>query len=229
MLVYKLQQNLNELKLIDLTDSQNLIETPDFTGVPYLKELILRGCTRLYKIHPSLGNLKQLIQLDLNGCKCLEILPLKINLESLEVLDLSGCSRLKKLPEIVGNMSRLSKLSLHGCNVLSPTRSNKLLSFSLMQRRSPDPMGMLVRILPGLTKLNLSYCNIQAIPDDLGCLSSLEELNLTGNNFVCLPKSINRLSKLKHLLLTGCMDLRLVPELPLNISWISADGCTSLV
>uniref|UniRef100_A0A2N9HD22 ADP-ribosyl cyclase/cyclic ADP-ribose hydrolase n=1 Tax=Fagus sylvatica TaxID=28930 RepID=A0A2N9HD22_FAGSY len=176
--LWKGTKNLNKLKLIDLSDSRNLIETPDFTGVPYLKELILRGCTRLYKIHPSLGNLKQLIQLDLNGCKCLEILPLKINLESLEVLDLSGCSRLKKLPEIVGNMSRLSKLSLRGCNVLSPTRSNKLLSFSLMQRRSPDPMGMLVRILPGLTELDLSYCNIQAIPDVLGCgCTSLETLS----------------------------------------------------
>ena len=96
------------------------------------------------------------------------------------------------------------------------------------RRRSPDPMGMLVRILPGLTKLNLSYCNIQAIPDDLGCLSSLKELNLEGNNFVCLPKSINRLSKLKRLNLTGCMDLRLVPELPLNVSRIRAGGCTSL-
>uniref|UniRef100_A0A2N9ILY7 Uncharacterized protein n=1 Tax=Fagus sylvatica TaxID=28930 RepID=A0A2N9ILY7_FAGSY len=221
---------MKNLRLLKINNPhQTTVEgNQDFTGVPYLKELILRGCTRLYKIHASLGNLKRLIQLDLNGCKCLEILPLKINLESLEVLDLSGCSRLKKLPEIVGNMSRLSKLSLRGCNVLSPTRSNKLLSFSLMQRRSPDPMGMLVRILPGLTKLDLSYCNIQAIPDVLGCLSSLKELDLTGNNFVCLPKSINRLSKLERLLLTGCMDLRLVPELPLNVSWISAHGCTSL-
>ncbi|KAK9994316.1 hypothetical protein SO802_024019 [Lithocarpus litseifolius] len=50
--------SLDELKLIDLSDSQKLIETPDFSGAPNLKHLILRRCTKLYKIHASLGNLK---------------------------------------------------------------------------------------------------------------------------------------------------------------------------
>ncbi|KAK4573028.1 hypothetical protein RGQ29_031125 [Quercus rubra] len=103
---------LNELKLIDLNGSQNLIEIPDLSGVPNLKQLILRCCTRLYKIHASLGDLKQLIRLDLNGCKCLKNLPHKISLEALEYFDLGGCRRLKKFPEIMGNMSSLSELYL---------------------------------------------------------------------------------------------------------------------
>ena len=78
-----------------------------------MKKLILHGCTRLSKIHASLGSLKQLIQLDLNGCKSLKSLPNKINLEALEIFDLGGCSRLKKFPEIVGNMLHLSKLYLN--------------------------------------------------------------------------------------------------------------------
>ena len=85
LLSIDIYQSLDELKLIDLSDSQKLIETPDFSGAPNLKHLILRRCTKLYKIHASLRNLKWLIQLDLNGCKCLEILPPKISLESLEV------------------------------------------------------------------------------------------------------------------------------------------------
>ena len=76
--------------------------------------MILRHCTRLYKIHASLGDLKQLIRLDLNGCKSLVSLPHKISLEALETFDLSGCLRLKKFPEIVGNMPRLSELYLSG-------------------------------------------------------------------------------------------------------------------
>nr|POE74858.1 disease resistance protein rpp5 [Quercus suber] len=90
---------LNELKLIDLSDSQNLIEIPDLSGVPNLKQLILQRCTRLYKIHASLGDLKRLIRLDLNGCKHLKILPHKISWKALETFILSGCSRLKKFPE----------------------------------------------------------------------------------------------------------------------------------
>ena len=86
------------------------MEIPNLSGAPKLKQLILRHCTRLYKIHASLGELKQLIRLDLNGCKCLESLPHKISLEALEIFDLGGCSKLKKFPEIVGNMSHLSEL-----------------------------------------------------------------------------------------------------------------------
>ena len=90
-----------------------MIETPNLSKVSNLKKLIPQGCTKLSKIHASIGNLKQLIRLDLNGCKCLKSLPHKINLESLEVLILAGCSSLKKFPEVVGNMSRLSKLYLN--------------------------------------------------------------------------------------------------------------------
>ena len=302
-----------------------MIETPDLSGAPNLKHLILRGCTRLLYIHASLGNLKQLIRLDLNGCKCLKRLPNKIGLDALEIFDLGGCSRLKNFPEIVGNMSRLLKLYLNdtsikdlpisvkhltslvrlnlrdfknlsilpiaccrltslkslilfgyskldelpeilgnvegleelglggtaitrlpssighlknlravsfkGCEWLSPKSSNKVLSFPLMPRRSPNPMRMLVHSLSGLcslTKLDLSYCNLQTIPDVLSNLSSLLKLSLIGNNFAYLPKSITQLSSLEELYLCGCTGLRSLPELPLNIKHIYAMECTSL-
>lgn len=102
------------LKLIDLSDSKNLIEIPNLIGATNLKQLILRGCTKLPKIHESLVNLKLLVQLDLNGCECLESLPHTINLESLEVFILSGCSSLKKFLEVVGKMSCLLELNLNG-------------------------------------------------------------------------------------------------------------------
>ena len=299
---------------------------PDLSGAPKLKQLILRHCTRLYKIHTSLGDLKQLIRLDLNGCKCLESLPHKISLEALVIFDLGGCSKLKKFPEIVGNMPCLLKLclsetaikdlplsvehltglieldlrdckslsslsnaccclmslkiltlsgyskldelpenlgnikgleeldvsgiaiiglplsivhlknlkilSLRGCVGLFSTPFNKLLSFPLMQRkRSPDPVGMLECSLQGLwslMELDLSYCNIQTIPDVLGTLSSLKRLNLIGNNFVCLPESIIQLSNLGILYLGGCTQLQMLPKLPLNMYFMDATGCTSL-
>ena len=282
-----------------------MIEIPDLSRAPNLKQLILQRCTKLYKIHASVGDLKRLIQLDLNGCKCLEILPHKISLEALEFFNLSGCSKLKKFPDIVENMSHLSKLclsetaikdcknlssvpiaicslmslrtlNLSGCSrldelpenlgkiesleeldlsgtaitglpssiihlknlkVLSLSRcvglsSNKLMRFPLMQpRRSPNSMGMLERSLIGLcslTELDLSYCNVQTIPNDLGCLSSLQMLNLNGNNFVCLPESIIQLSNLEYLFMRGCTHLRMLPELSLNIKYIDARKCTSL-
>ena len=169
---------------------------------------------------------------------------------SLKSLNLCDCSRLVKLPENLGNLEgleelnvsrtpirglfsssihlkNLKELSIGGCDFLL---SKKHLNFPLFQR-SLDPMGMLTRTLSSLsslTKLNLSYCNLQAVPDAIGHLTSLNHLNLKGNNFVCLPKDIIRLSNLSSLYLSGCKDLRLLPELPLNIRYLEAEGCTSL-
>ena len=169
---------------------------------------------------------------------------------SLKSLNLCDCSRLVKLPENLGNLEgleelnvsrtpirglfsssiclkNLKKLSIGGCAFLL---SKKHLNFPLFQR-SPDPMVMLTQTLSSLsslTNLNLSYCNLQAVPDAIGYLTSLNYLNLNGNNFVCLPKDIIRLSNLSSLYLSGCKDLRLLPELPLNIRYLEAEGCTSL-
>ena len=209
-----------------------MIETPEVSGFPNLKKLILQRCTRLSKIHPSLGNLKRLTQLDLDGCKCLKSLPKNLgNVESLEELYLGGTA-ITELPSSFVHLKNLRVLSLCGCEGLSSISSNKLLNFPLMpRRRSPDPMGMLERSLSSLsslTNLNLSYCNLGSIPDTFGCLPLLRKLFLTGNNFVCLPKSIIRLSNLEVLIVNGCTTLRCLPELPLNIKGIYADGCTSL-
>ena len=274
--------------------------------------MILQWCTRLYKIHASLGDLKRLIRLDLNGCKCLEKFPHKINLEALEFFNLSGCSKLKKFPYIVENMPRLWKLclsetaikdlsllvihstglteldlrdcknlsslpipicslmslktlNLSGCSKLDELPENlgkieglevldlsgtaitglpssvvhlknlKVLSLSRCVGPSSKSFnkltGMLERSLIGLrslTTLDLSFCNVQTIPNALGCLSSLELLNLRGNNFVSLPESIIQLSNLGRLYMGGCTHLQMLPKLPLNIQYIDATKCTSL-
>ena len=200
--------------------------------------MIFRHCTRLYKIHASIEDLKQLIRLDLNGCKRLGSLPHKISLEALEILDLGGCSKLDELPENLGNIEGLKKLdvsetaitrlplsvghlknlevlSLRGCVGLLSESFNKLLSFPLMQQG-----------LWSLTELDLSYCNIRTVPDVFGSLPSLKDLYLKGNDFVCLPKSIIQLSNLRLLLLDGCTQLQMLPKLPLNMNTLRADGCT---
>ncbi|XP_023879107.1 disease resistance protein RUN1 isoform X2 [Quercus suber] len=220
---------LNELKLIDLSDSQNLIEIPDLSGVPNLKQLILQRCTRLTSLPIAICSLMSLKTLNLSGCSKLDELPENLgNIEGLEELDLSGTA-ITGLPSSIIHLKNLKGLSLSRCGGLS---SNKLTRFPLMRpRRRPDPMGMLLHTLTGLcslTKLNLSYCNVQTIPNVLGCLSSLKALLLEGNNFVCLPESIIQLSNLCSLGLGGCTHLRILPKLPLNIRRIYAPQCTSL-
>ncbi|KAJ9675713.1 hypothetical protein PVL29_024576 [Vitis rotundifolia] len=106
-----------QLKFVKLSYSQRLIETPDFSRAPNRRRLILEGCTSLSKVHPSIGDLNNLVFLNLEGCKNLKSFLRSICMESLEILTLSGCSKLKKFPEVQGCMKHLSELSLGGhCN-----------------------------------------------------------------------------------------------------------------
>nr|POF01864.1 tmv resistance protein n [Quercus suber] len=190
--------NLDELRLIDLSDSQNLIEMPDLSGAPKLKQLILQRCIRLSKIHASLGDHKQLIQLDLNGCKCLESLPHKINSEVLEIFNLGGCSRLKKFPEFVGNMSHLSELCF------SETAIKHL------------PLS--AEHLTGLTKLDLRDCkNLSSLPNACCYLMSLKILTLSGCSKINeLPENLGNIKGLEELDGDEPMDYIIIPgsEIP---------------
>ena len=129
-----------------MAGSSNLIVSPDFTGVPNLEKLVLASCSNLRELHPSIGNLKNLILLDLEQCKELSYLLDKFEMESVETLNLSYCSKVKKVPEFLGDMKRLRKLLLE-CTAITELPSS-------------------VECLTGLNILNLAGCK------NLQCLSN---------------------------------------------------------
>ena len=156
-----LSQHLYKLKLIDVSDSQNLCGTPNFSGMPNIERLIFQGCTGLHALHPSVGGLKRLVLLNLKDCKCLENLPHEINLKSLKVLILSGCSKLKKFPKIGRNMKSMLELYL--------------------DRTAVEELPSSIKHLTGLTLLNLQDCkNLSSFPSIICSLISLEILILSG-------------------------------------------------
>ncbi|KAL2328014.1 hypothetical protein Fmac_021441 [Flemingia macrophylla] len=52
------EENLPNLRYLDLSYSESLIEMPYLTGVPRLRDLILQGCIKIMRIHPSIGGNK---------------------------------------------------------------------------------------------------------------------------------------------------------------------------
>ena len=202
---------------MNLSHSRYLRETPDFSGVINLEQLVLEGCISLREVHPSLVVLNKLKFLSLKNCIMLKSLPSNIyNLKSLETFDVSGCSdcvNLKWLKELYADKGTPS------ASHLMPRSSNSI-CFML----PPFP------VLCSLTKLNLTNCFISdgANLGNLGFLSSLKSLNLSGNHFVTLPSSINQLSQLKWLGLENCKRLKTLRELPSSIEEINAHNCTSL-
>uniref|UniRef100_A0A7N2MH25 ADP-ribosyl cyclase/cyclic ADP-ribose hydrolase n=1 Tax=Quercus lobata TaxID=97700 RepID=A0A7N2MH25_QUELO len=229
---------MESLEILILSKCSNLKRIPEFgETMKRVSKLYLDG-TAITKLPTSIGNLIGLSSLDVRDCKNLMSLPSTFfNIKSLKDLNLFGCS---KLLENLGNAESVKELDVNGQMPSSnaPFEIFRKIAFGGFQfvpfystSRSSDPMGLLSSSLFGLsslTTLNLSNCNLKAIPNDIGCLFSLQDLDLSGNNFGGLPESIAHLSILKHLNVKNCTSLRSFPNLPLSIAYIWGNGCSSL-
>ncbi|KAG6741891.1 hypothetical protein POTOM_055171 [Populus tomentosa] len=181
-----------------------------------LEVLSMKTCKNLKSIPSSIGCLKSLKKLDLFGCSELENIPENLGkVESLEEFDVSGTS-IRQPPASIFLLKNLKVLSFDGC---------KRIAESLTDQRLPALSGMC-----SLKVLDLCACNLRegALPEDIGCLSSLKSLDLSRNNFVSLPKSINQLSGLEMLALEDCTMLESLPEVPSRVQTVYLNGCISL-
>ncbi|KAF5454648.1 hypothetical protein F2P56_024296 [Juglans regia] len=148
--------SFGSLKRFDLSGSQNLLETPDFTGVPSLETLDLEGCTSLSKVHKSIGVLKRLRRLNLHACKCLKSFPNEISLESLEHFYLSDCSRFEKFPDIVGNMTSLRLLYLDGTAIKElPLSFKSLCGLSILSLHNCKKLSIFPSVICSLSSLKI--------------------------------------------------------------------------
>ncbi|KAI9117082.1 hypothetical protein K1719_012081 [Acacia pycnantha] len=172
-------KSMNHLKIINLSRSSKLIETPDFSSVQSLGHLYLSRCASLVKVHESLGVLKELVEVDLHGCENLNSLPSKLETNSLRKLDLGGCKNVKKLPKFGEGMKKLLYLDASHTSITS----------------LPESLGSLT----GLRELNLSATSVINLPTD--CFSSLSKLvflSLSGcERLVSLPRLPPRLLRLE--------------------------------
>ena len=249
-------QVFNKLQVLNLSNSKSLTKSPNFSQVPHLEILILKGCSSLVEVHESIGYMERLVSLNLEKCESLRNLPRSIsNLKSLETLNLRGCLKLDALPEEMGNMIALSEfladktyikklpfsfgllknlktISLSGCKGQSSKSWSSRFS-SWISPKSSNAITLPPASFSGLcylTSLYLSDSNFceGGIRIDLGGLSSLQELDLSGNNFHNLPHGIGCLPKLRSLRLERCTSLQSISELPSSLEFLFADYCTSM-
>ncbi|XP_052622396.1 disease resistance protein Roq1-like [Lactuca sativa] len=249
-------KHLPNLKILELVRLNKLIMTPDFDRIPNLERLILRGCQRLKKIHPSIGNLERLIFLCIEFCSGLKIFPPIKRLRKLETLSLSDCPKLFKLLGIQQKMNGLLHLhsNISGKEVASYKKysSNFVVTCwtcgdtkirnpvedlidveecCLEEPCLPRNNNTVLRFFPrGLRKLNLRYCNLgdKDIESAVWEFPNLEELNLKGNHFSRLSFSRWRLPQLKWLDVSWCQLLVELWDLPSSIAVVIADYCFSL-
>ncbi|KAM5573250.1 disease resistance protein RUN1-like [Rosa sericea] len=213
---------LAKLKILDLSDSYSLKQSPDFSTIPNLEELVLKRCWKLAEVHQSIGGLKRLSLVNLEGCKILEELPRSFyKLQSLVTLVLDGCESFEKLDEEIGDLTSLSTLRANRTAITelpsSIVRLTNLRYLSLLYweplpywepitRNFPNlNLPPSVQGLSSLVDLYINCCYITNVPKDLGTLSSLERLSITNvpTNLQGLP-SLSGLSQLVCLRLLDC-------------------------
>ena len=200
------------MKVIDLSYSEYLIKTPNFTGIPNLERLILQGCRRLSEVHSSIGHHNKLIYVNLMDCESLTSLPSRISgLNLLEEVHLSGCSKLKEFPEIVGNKKCLRKLCLDQTSIeeLPPSIQYLvgLISLSLKDCKKLSCLPSSINGLKSLKTLHLSGCSeLENLPENFGQLECLNELDVSGTAIREPPVSIFSLKNLKILSFHGCAE-----------------------
>ncbi|KAH9726992.1 Disease resistance-like protein DSC1 [Citrus sinensis] len=223
-----------------------------------LKNLSLFSCTRLKRVSANLYKLKSLLKLYLNGCLSLENfseilekmehldyivlermeiqeLPSSYdNVQGHETQGLEGCSEQDNLPDNICNLKSFEYIGARGSAIsqlpssLSGSNPLQVLSFSGCRSLVTIPASILSSGLSSLDRLDLRGCGLTAIPQEIGCLSSLKELDICENNFESLPASIMQLSRLTYLYLSKCNMLLSLPELSLSLKWLDASNCKRL-
>ncbi|MCH89887.1 TMV resistance protein N-like, partial [Trifolium medium] len=102
---------MEKLKILNLSHSRYLTQTPDFSYLPNLEKLVLKDCPRLSKVSHSIGHLNKVLLINLKDCISLYNLPRNIyTLKSLKTLILSGCLMIDKLDEDFEQMESLTTL-----------------------------------------------------------------------------------------------------------------------
>ncbi|KAK9984835.1 hypothetical protein SO802_034360 [Lithocarpus litseifolius] len=224
--------SLKSLERMYLSRCPKFVNLPEnFGNLKHLKVLGLEG-TAIEVLPSSVGRLAALESLNLKDCKNLVCLPSSIcNLKRVKYLNLTGCSKIDNLPENLGNMTSLMGLLLGGTAIKElPSSTIHLKQVQRVSFKGCQLSSSSLTSMPRNRNIDLSDCNLSAIPSGIDRFSIMEpfDLFLRGNDFVSLSESISQFSGLTRLYLDGCKSLRSLSNIPSKVYFICVDNCTSL-
>jgi Leucine-rich repeat (LRR) protein len=212
-------------ELLPLLPSTNTSDSNDgcFSRVfPKLRTLDLKNCdlseSNFFRTFDCCSTLTELY---LSKSDIVTLPPCISRFVRLKTLYLNGCKALK---EILGLPPNVKRVEARGCISLA--------IFLEEDKRSqlfntPEALFQVGTVFPALILGNhvLAESDFLIQPD---YLSSLRHLDLSSSAIVSLPAWLNKFVGLEELVLNGCKQLREIPELPPNIKYVYAKGCTSL-
>ncbi|XP_057458671.1 disease resistance protein RUN1-like isoform X2 [Lotus japonicus] len=203
-------QRMEMLKILNLSHSQHLTQTPDFSCMPNLEKLVLRDCTSLSEVSHSIGYLNKVLLINLKGCISLRNLPRSIyKLKSLKTLILSGCLMIDKLEEDVEQMESLTTLIADNTAITrvpySLVRSKSIGYISLCGHE-----GLSRDVFPSIIWSWMSPTNnLSSLVQTSAGMSSLVSLNVSSSSSQGLSSIPVDLPKLQSLWMESGSELQL--------------------
>ncbi|CAI9298947.1 unnamed protein product [Lactuca saligna] len=202
---------IGSLQILNLSYSSELIETPDFVGLPGLERLILTGCTSLIKIDESIAYLKELVLLDLTNCRNIRDIPCLPR--SLESLQMSGCPNIAfprqvRCLELISSFSLLKNMDLSDCNLLDDSFPNNWSG------------------LVSLVYLNIDGSKVTSLPKCIQTLSKIRTLSVECcskiQSILGVPESVDTLY------IRNNISLKKVQPAPNSRTLVYHDKCENL-
>ncbi|KAL5062754.1 hypothetical protein RYX36_024491 [Vicia faba] len=231
--------NLPNLEILDLSHSKKLIECPNVSGSPNLKEVMLQGCTSLPEVDTSIFLLQKLESLLMYDCTSLRTLSSKTCSPALLYFNAMYCNNLQEFsvpfasvdrmylslpkfgvnefPSSILHLKNLGRFSSPSSDSLVNLRENFATSIWLvcenLPEGEPDTSTTLRKVLPSPAFLSVQ----QLIIDRNSMLSEI-------------PDNISLLLSLEYLSLIG-IGIRSLPEtikyLP-QLKYLEVIGCDML-
>ncbi|KAK8478551.1 hypothetical protein V6N11_057176 [Hibiscus sabdariffa] len=222
-------QDLVNLRVIDVSFSKKLRKIPNILGAINLRILCCEGCESLVEL-PCLNHLTYLETLQLDGCLNFKKLPELPN--DIGELLLSN-TKIKEVSDSIEHLVRLESLDFTNCPIVKfpkiPTNIEVLdLSGTQIEEVSSplDPSS-------NLQCLSLSHTRVKNVSSNILKLESLISLDLSRCPVVKfpgveVPSPILMFKRLECLRMVNCESLKVLSQLPPNLKYLNAHGCTSL-
>ncbi|MBA0629788.1 hypothetical protein Godav_024292, partial [Gossypium davidsonii] len=218
-------QDLVNLTSIVLNGCKNLRKFPKLLGAINLEDIECRECESLVEL-PCLNHLASLASITLHKCRSLKEFPeLPKNISDLYLPE----TGIEEVPDSIEHLTRLEVLDLSDTMVNNvSTRISKLEHLWLLDL-SYSSIAEFPEIPINLENLRLADTEIEEVPSRFDCQSSLQLLDLSGTSITAVDvATFIRFENLELLQMNYCHNLKLLSEVPPNLSYLEAHGCTSL-
>ncbi|KAL4353066.1 hypothetical protein GQ457_06G026810 [Hibiscus cannabinus] len=213
-------QNLVNLRVIDLRNCKNLTKIPDLSRALNIEKLEVSGCINLTEL-PCMIHMKFLENLGLKDCPVTKFPEIP---RTLKTLNLSG-TQIEEVPSSINCFNQLA--SLHVCHTRIHNLPESVVKMDFLEIICLSHCPNIIHF-PNVSEntrdLNLAFTRIEEVPASIRCLGKLARLDMSGTRIGNLPSTIGNMDCLKAIHVCHCPNITQFPNVSKTIEILLLDN-----